>query len=139
MQRYLLRTGQEAFRRTKEREIATQPINSGYRIAHLHLDNKRTAHLVHRIVAAAFLGADETRQVNHKNGCKQDNRIENLEWVTDSENKKHAVSLGLNTQAVRVTDPTSGKCYPSISNAAKHARKSHRTVRDLFSKGGANA
>lgn len=47
---------------------------------------------VHRIVALAFIGApDKGRDhVNHINGVKSDNRVENLEWVSRSENLKHS-------------------------------------------------
>lgn len=50
---------------------------------------------VHRLVANAFLPARGTRtEVNHKDGNRSNNAVENLEWVTSSENTKHAVYNG---------------------------------------------
>lgn len=63
------------------------------------LNGYQKRHLVHRLVLIAFHGLHESKnQVNHINGDKSDNRLENLEWVNCSENQKHAHSIGLKSQ-----------------------------------------
>ena len=52
-------------------------------------------YLVHRLVASTFLGEKEQLVINHKDGNKQNNCINNLEWVTSSENTIHAYSNSL--------------------------------------------
>ena len=70
--------------------------HNGYLVIHLWNGNK-TSFRIHRIIAEMFIPNPENKKtVNHKNGVKTDNRAENLEWSTSSENIKHAFVIGLN-------------------------------------------
>lgn len=74
----------------------------GYRTVTLCSKGKKKTSRVARLVAAAFLGANPDAQVNHKNHNKTDDRIENLEWVTSAENRRHAVGSTLTLEEVRI-------------------------------------
>ena len=70
--------------------------NSGYKALKLVLNGKPKHVLVHRLVANAFLeNTGNKREVNHIDGNKLNNNVCNLEWVTSSENKRHAIASGL--------------------------------------------
>jgi hypothetical protein len=69
---------------------------SGYHYVMLHVNNKPTCRRVHRLVAQAFLpNPNNMKEVNHKDGNKDNNRADNLEWCTRSHNVKHSFDMGL--------------------------------------------
>ena len=71
---------------------------NGYKIVWITIDGKQKILLAHRIVAKTYLPNPENKpQVNHIDGNKLNNRLNNLEWCTDSDNKKHAYKTGLMT------------------------------------------
>lgn len=63
----------------------------GYLRVVLFKDHEKKRFFIHRLVATAFIPNLENKpQVNHKDGNKQNNNLENLEWVTRSENQLHS-------------------------------------------------
>ena len=67
----------------------------GYERVSLYADNKTKLLGVHRVVAEAYIeNPDNLPQVNHKNSVKTDNRVENLEWITNTANIQHSIENG---------------------------------------------
>jgi hypothetical protein len=80
-----------------EPEKILKPKNDkGYLRIGLCINGRRIFRPVHRLIAMAFIPNPQNKPtVNHKNGIKTDNRVENLEWATISENTQHSFDNGL--------------------------------------------
>lgn len=80
------------------RELILKPSIDSSKYPHVTLSKgkDRTIARIHILVAKAFIPNPENKpEVNHINGDKLDCRVENLEWVTKSENQQHAAEMGL--------------------------------------------
>lgn len=83
-------------RKGKVLKLGKTGLRDQYRNVFLSRDGKVKPRTVHSLVAEAFIGPrPERHQCNHKNGITDDNRPENLEWVTAKENHHHALDMGL--------------------------------------------
>lgn len=81
---------------TKNDYILSQSSQQDYKFVTLLIEGKQKRMRVHRMVAETFIPNPENKPfVNHINGNRSDNNVENLEWVTPSENTQHAVATGL--------------------------------------------
>lgn len=106
--------------------LKLQPTKDEYYSVSLRVNNRPRMCRVHRLVAMAFIPNPENKPiVNHKDGNRINNKVENLEWVTYSENTQHAVDTGLKPAAKTVEvaqynlDGTKIDEFFSISDAAR--------------------
>jgi hypothetical protein len=132
------------------RVIRQQFAKAGYARVELWSKGRGKKYLVHRLLAQAFISNPEGKpQINHIDGDKANNRLSNLEWVTQSENQLHAYKIGLQRGYCKPMPLTAahkralcgsrwrgerrvyragGLDFPTPEEAAKHHGVSRQTV-----------
>lgn len=82
--------------KNKKRILKIQKDSDGYCVIIIKTKNSYKNYIISRLVASYFIENPlNKKEVNHKNGNKLNNKVNNLEWVTHAENMKHARKTGL--------------------------------------------
>lgn len=104
----------------KGHQLKKEKLNSGYYVVQLSKNGKKKAMTVHRLVACAFLGENDL-DVNHKDGKKENNCLENLEFVSRSANIEHSYRVLGKYERIskKVKCLESGEIFNSIREAGR--------------------
>ena len=122
----------------KGKELSLVVSRKGYRTVNLMVNGTHYLEFVHRLVATAFIPNPENKsQVNHIDGDKGNNNVNNLEWCSGSENSQHAWDTGLQKatderRALRgrsVICVETGKEYYSIGYAVEQTHISRSGIK----------
>lgn len=118
-------------------------MNTGYYSVSLVIDGVRKKHLLHRLLAQKFIpNPNRFTQVNHIDGNKVNNRLDNLEWCTPSQNQLHAFKLGLKSNShpkpsrrvsVSCVDSKGNKrTFNSITEASRSTGSLHSSINNCL-------
>ena len=130
------------------RELKPAPDPKGYLRTMILMGGKYKTVKIHRLVASAFIPNPEGKpQVNHKDGNKENNCVDNLEWSTNIANAHHAINNGLFKNSYKATEAANKKRerpviaidengreyeFPSISEASRQLNISRRHVQSVL-------
>jgi hypothetical protein len=112
---------------------------SPYKVSHNNRGYQRVGacaqpQYVHQMVAETWIdNPNHYEEVNHINGDKDDNRVENLEWTTHSQNISHSYRTGLNKRATPIRIVETGEVYESIAECARRIGGTPQAISNCLS------
>ena len=143
---YIIDTDGNIFSFKLDRMLIKTISTKGYHMVTLNKDGYKKSYPTHRLVAMTFLpNPDNKPQVNHIDGNKANNSLSNLEWVTGSENVRHAVKMGLRDKAHEkaridnqkmVLHKTTGIYYDSLKIACETLNINYGSARNYINNRG---
>ena len=100
----------------------------GYKRVLIYEDGKRKKYFVHRLVAEKYIpNPKKLAQINHKDGNKLNNCVDNLEWVSPKDNIAHAIKLGLRPKTMGVLNEKQVKEIKKLFKV-----KSMKEIADMY-------
>ena len=153
--RYMVSRNGEVYSLKNNKFLKLQKSTHGYYGVNLFNNKKKKYFGVHRLVAITFIENPLKKpEVNHINGIRTDNRVENLEWVTSSENQYHSIALngirftnkmreelvkrnkgkffGENYHSKKVINTETGQVFNSQKEAAIYFGINHSTLGSML-------
>jgi hypothetical protein len=113
----------------KERILSATLNNYGYLRVSLNFNGHQKTEKIHRLVAITFLdNPNNLPEVNHKDGNKQNNRVENLEWCNRAYNNRHALDNGLKKTKLKESDILEIRRKASEGTPLRQLAKSYAIV-----------
>jgi hypothetical protein len=140
---YTININGKIFSKRKKIFLKTHIDKDGYRMVVLSKKGKKKNISIHRLLAISFIPNPQDKpQVNHINGIKSDNRLDNLEWVTARENIIHSWTTGLSDKCRKVLSTIHKRSlinmennvfYGSIKEAAEKENINYSTLKAMLS------
>ena len=124
---YIITKNGEVFNKRNGHKIKPQINGTGY----YRVGIRGKLHFVHRLVAKLYIPNPENKpQVNHKDGNKLNNNVDNLEWVTNKENTIHAIKTGL--QPIEEKSKVAKLKRSQVQFIKSHDEMTRKELADLF-------